>query len=283
MQKFSLEFKDRPVQSLFALGDSRLVQASFEPGHGLTKHIAKQTLNIIVLTGKVKFTVDNQTLELQPSEMVVVEPLTEHAIEAIEQSTLLLNFIANQQQAEEVAQAPAPEEGNTLKHTTAFDQPELIDRVAPELRGFIEDHVEVCKALHASKQVFDIEQYQTTLQIVGEELERHFVYEEEILFPRLNKVLGGADVGPVPRLLQEHEKIRSVFGSVSDLVERFSVDTSAQAPLETQMNNLVDLLWNHIGKEDNHLFPMAGRLLSVEDKKEIEREVKERDKALVSG
>ncbi len=277
MQKFSLEFKERSVQSLFALGEARVVQASFEPGQGLTKHVAKHTLNLIVLTGRIKFTVNGEVHELKASEMAVVEPLNEHAIEAIEKSTLILNLIPDPSAASDAA----PGEGAGLKHTTAFDQPDLLDKVAPELRCFIEDHVEVCRALDAAKKVFDIGVYKDALSLVGEELNRHFVYEEEILFPRLNKVLGGADVGPVPRLLQEHEKIRQVFGSVSDLVDRYHSDKSAQTPLETQMQNLIELLWNHIGKEDNHLFPMAGRLLSEDDKKAVEREVKERDLAHV--
>jgi hemerythrin-like domain-containing protein/quercetin dioxygenase-like cupin family protein len=279
MQKFSLEFKDRSVQSLFTSGEAKVVLASFEPGQGLTKHMAKHTVNLIVLTGKIKLTVKGEVQELNAHEMVIVEPATEHAIEAIEKSTLLMNLIPEPDSTQ--ANAAGPGEGAALKHTTAFDQPDLIDKVAPELRCFVEDHIEVCQALHRAKQAFDIEQYQSTLKIVGEELNRHFVYEEEILFPRLNKVLGGADVGPVPRLLQEHEKIRSVYCSVSDLVERYQSDKNAQGPLETQMHNLVELLWSHVGKEDNHLFPMAGRLLSAEDKKAVEREVKERDLAHV--
>jgi quercetin dioxygenase-like cupin family protein/iron-sulfur cluster repair protein YtfE (RIC family) len=278
MQKFSLEFKERSVQSLFTSGEARVVQASFEPGQGLTKHLAKHTVNLIVLTGRVKLTVKGEAQELKAHEMVIIEPATEHAIEAIEKSTLLLNLIP--EPGSEPA-AARPGEGAGVKHTTAFDQPDLIEKVAPELRCFVEDHIEVCQALDAAKKGFDIEQYKKTLSIVGEELSRHFVYEEEILFPRLNKVLGGADVGPVPRLLQEHEKIRSIYCSASDLVERFQTDTNVEGPLETQMLNLIELLWSHIGKEDNHLFPMAGRLLSDDDKKAIEREVKERDLAHV--
>ncbi len=280
MQKFSLDFKDRSVQSLYTLGDNRFVQASFMPGQGFTKNVTKQMLSVVVLTGRIKFTAGNETIELLPSELVIVEPATEHSIEAVEQSTLLLTMIARSEKTGEQT-AKSPDDGGALRHTTAYDDPQLLDRIAPELKCFVEDHIEVCEVLVAAKNEFNVNQYKETLQVIGDELNRHFVYEEEILFPRLNRVLGGADVGPVPRLLQEHEKIRSVYGSVADLVERFSVSSSSQEPLETQMNNLIELLWNHCGKEDTHLFPMAGRLLSVEDKKAIEAEVRERDKARV--
>src|SRR5579875_1589848 len=90
MEKISLQFRDRPVQNVLQRGDSKFVQLSFEPGEGLTKHRVPLALAVIVLTGRVLFTVEEQTEPLDASDMLTVDPGVEHAIEAVERSTVLL-------------------------------------------------------------------------------------------------------------------------------------------------------------------------------------------------
>lgn len=95
MEKVSLQFRDRPVQSVMQRGESKFVQLSFEAGKGLVKHRAPLALTVIVLTGRVSFTVDEHTQVLESSEMLAVDPGVEHAIEAIERSTVLLVLTPN--------------------------------------------------------------------------------------------------------------------------------------------------------------------------------------------
>lgn len=90
MEKFSLQFRDKPVQNVLQRGESKFVQLSFEPGKGLAKHRVPLSLTVVVLTGRVVFTVEDNTQVLEASEMLAVDKSVEHAIEAIEKSTVLL-------------------------------------------------------------------------------------------------------------------------------------------------------------------------------------------------
>lgn len=90
MERYALSFRDKPVQNIVQRGKSKFVQLSFNPGQGLAKHQASLALTVIVLTGHVLFTVGHQTESLQSSDMLTLEPSVEHAIEAVEQSTVLL-------------------------------------------------------------------------------------------------------------------------------------------------------------------------------------------------
>lgn len=90
METYSLQFRDRPVQSVLQRGESKFVQLSFEPGEGLSKHRAPLALTVIVLTGQIRFTVGDETEVLNASEMLALEPAIEHAVEAVERSTVLL-------------------------------------------------------------------------------------------------------------------------------------------------------------------------------------------------
>jgi len=90
MERFSLQFRDRQVQSVLQRGQSKFVQLSFEPRQGLTKHRAPLALTVVVLTGQVSFTVGDRTERLNASDMLAIGPDVEHEIEAIERSTVLL-------------------------------------------------------------------------------------------------------------------------------------------------------------------------------------------------
>jgi quercetin dioxygenase-like cupin family protein len=90
MERYSLQFRDRTVQSVLQRGQSKFVQLSLEPGEGLTKHRASLTLTVIVLTGQIRFTADERAEVLDASDMLALAPGVEHAVEAIEKSTVLL-------------------------------------------------------------------------------------------------------------------------------------------------------------------------------------------------
>jgi quercetin dioxygenase-like cupin family protein len=90
MERYSLQFQNQMVRSVFQRGDSKIVQLSLEPGQGLTKHSTKHALAVIVLTGQIRFTVGDSEEIHGASEMLTLDPLQEHAVEAVEKSTVLL-------------------------------------------------------------------------------------------------------------------------------------------------------------------------------------------------
>lgn len=90
MERYSLQFRDHAVQSIFQRGGSKFIQLSFDPGQGLTKHHAPLVLTVIVLSGEIQFTVGEKTEVLSALDMLTLDPGVEHAVEAIEKSTVLL-------------------------------------------------------------------------------------------------------------------------------------------------------------------------------------------------
>lgn len=149
--------------------------------------------------------------------------------------------------------------------------PKLIEKVAPQLRPFVEDHINVCKVLDSAKGTLKKETVQAVLQVVGEELDHHFVAEEELLFPHMGKHVGGIDVGPVARLIEEHHKIRELYGELQEMFDVFVKQDSerTRTSLDEKLKELSRALLNHLGKEDSHLFPMASRILSEDEKNAI--------------
>lgn len=272
MKQFNLGFQDSRFRPLFESGNNKIVQVSLPVNYRIDKHQKDQHLTIIALSGKVQVETGGQKVELTPSNMLVIEPKQEHALFALEESIVLLVLM---QKVADVFDEVVMEENCEL--TSIYTNPEKIELIAPELRSFVEDHVEVCKALEVAKGSFNYENYESALNLIGDELKRHFVYEEEIFFPKWGPYLGGNDVGPVPKLIKEHKKIREMHKKILPLMDQWKVEPHVQTDLVDKMEKLSYFLLKHIEKEDTHLFPMASRLLSAEDKTAIAKELAERE------
>jgi hemerythrin-like domain-containing protein len=67
-------------------------------------------------------------------------------------------------------------------------------------------------------------------------------------------------------MLHEHELGRAAVRAIAEALERVKRgEAGAGADLAAALLAYVELLRNHISKEDNVLFPMADRLLPAED------------------
>lgn len=264
MNKVSFAFQEQNVKSVLQHGEGKFVQLSLNPGEGLTKHRTPHHLAVIVLRGVIRFSLGGETEELSAQEMVTVEPKVEHAVEAVEQSIVLL-VIMPQYEAPMV-----PTAGYAVDHENAYQNPALLDTIIPELRSLVDDHIELCKLLsqHAEDH---FEEIPPLLKAVARELDTHFLAEEEVVFPPVALHTGGKDVGPIPRLLDEHHRIRNLHREATQILSlaQSQADPHAEELLKEKIIELSTQLLNHLGKEDSHLFPMAGRLLTEDEKKEI--------------
>ncbi|GGJ12590.1 hypothetical protein GCM10010885_22460 [Alicyclobacillus cellulosilyticus] len=93
MERYSLHFRDRPVQGLLQKGQSKFLLLSLAPGQGLTNHRAPMALAVIVLSGTIRFLVNGQAEILRNSDMLVLDAHVEHAVEALERSVVLLVLV----------------------------------------------------------------------------------------------------------------------------------------------------------------------------------------------
>ncbi len=90
-------------------------------------------------------------------------------------------------------------------------------------------------------------------------LNRHIDIEEQLLFPIFEEKMGLFGGGPTVVMKHEHVQIRDSIGSVVAALE--SSDTPA---VEAAIDDLVDTLSVHNGKEEGILYPMTDRALGSE-------------------
>jgi len=91
----------------------------------------------------------------------------------------------------------------------------------------------------------------------------HHAKEERHLFPALGAKGFPAEAGPVAVMLHEHEEGRAAVRAITEaLPGARDGDRKAAEALSNALLAYVELLRNHIFKEDNVLFPMADRVLA---------------------
>lgn len=270
VQPISLEYRPTVFQQVFHEGQNRMVLLSMPQDYVLAHHRAPQMLAVLVLTGSIQFTIDNEPRILNAMEGLAVPANTEHAVLARTQSTVLLTLFES---SEPVPSTHDAEGGDEENHVCVHTRPDMMARISPELKLLVDDHVQVCDALEVVHEPFNAEAYEKMLNLVGEELDHHFVFEETILFPRLAKYLGGSDVGPIAKLLQEHTTLREKHANCANLLKKWRDDGSVQGTLERRTHAMAHLLLKHIENEDGYIFPMASRILSKDELAVIDNEL----------
>ena len=90
----------------------------------------------------------------------------------------------------------------------------------------------------------------------------HHGKEEDLLFPALEKFGIPKEGGPIGIMLMEHEQGRSyVRGMARALGKHKKGDSSALGEFAGKARDYIALLSQHIGKEDQVLFPMGEKVL----------------------
>jgi len=100
----------------------------------------------------------------------------------------------------------------------------------------------------------------------------HHGKEENHLFVRLVEKGMPKEGGPVGQMLIEHEQGRWFVQSMADSIpEALKGNASALKTFTQNAQGYVQLLRAHIQKEDKVLFPLADKVLSEEDQKQLMR------------
>lgn len=93
----------------------------------------------------------------------------------------------------------------------------------------------------------------------------HHGKEEQILFPQMEKAGVANENGPIGVMLAEHEQGRGYIRGMSQaIVDYNSGATEATQPLIENVTLYIELLGQHINKENEVLFTMADKLFSAE-------------------
>jgi hemerythrin-like domain-containing protein len=97
----------------------------------------------------------------------------------------------------------------------------------------------------------------------------HHGKEEELLFKRMADRGFPLQGGPIAVMLNEHDMGRAFIKGIADGAAEIGSDPGAAKRVTENAQGYIDLLRNHIGKENNVLFPMADRVLSAEDQADL--------------
>ncbi len=98
----------------------------------------------------------------------------------------------------------------------------------------------------------------------------HHVKEEGVLFKALERNGMPPDRGPVAVMLTEHEQGRVFTRRMRAAAEKWQAgDLSAREDAASNALAYVTLLRQHIHKEDQVLFPMAGRVIPVDQQAQV--------------
>lgn len=100
----------------------------------------------------------------------------------------------------------------------------------------------------------------------------HHGKEEELLFKRMVDRGFPLQGGPIAVMLNEHDMGRAFIKGIADGAAKIGSDPGAAKRVTENAQGYIDLLRNHIGKENNVLFPMADRVLSAEDQAHLSKE-----------
>lgn len=100
-------------------------------------------------------------------------------------------------------------------------------------------------------------------------LQRHIVWEEEILFPLFEERTGMRDTGPTAVMRMEHRKIKEFLEKIHNNLSPKDI-----TKLNELENGLVEVLTAHNEKEENILYPWIDNTLNEEEIKEVFEKIK---------
>lgn len=132
-----------------------------------------------------------------------------------------------------------------------------------------QDHVKILESMDmletAIKDYFiDTEKVKEFLEFTENFSEPHHKKEEQVLFPKLKEKGIPEENGPIGMMLFEHGIKRSYVNNLKDAL--FDDDKEA---IKSNGSAIINLMRDHIYKEDNILYPCAKDVLSEEEMSEM--------------
>jgi regulator of cell morphogenesis and NO signaling len=121
---------------------------------------------------------------------------------------------------------------------------------------------ELFKTFQTSKRV-DFAKAKEAFKEFTVGLQRHIVWEEELLFPMWEEKTGMIEDGPTPVMRFEHSQIKQLLGAIHEKVEGQNLDT------DQNEQALLNLLSSHNRKEERALYPAIDKVISAEEREKI--------------
>lgn len=129
---------------------------------------------------------------------------------------------------------------------------------------------EICKKLESGEKVNSdhLERIVEFIRVFADKC--HHSKEEELLFPAMEEAGVPKEGGPIAVMLIEHNYGREYVKGMSQAISKYkSGDTGASAEIVNNARGYIELLTQHIYKENNILYPIADKFLSEKKQKEL--------------
>lgn len=110
------------------------------------------------------------------------------------------------------------------------------------------------------------------VEYVDEEVRHHNKHEEDALFPIVERYVDG----PTAVLREDHHKMERIYKKLSYSIKTLRENTDdkiARAELCESAEDIVQLMVNHIHKENQILFPMIQRFCTKEELREVAKKL----------
>ncbi len=123
---------------------------------------------------------------------------------------------------------------------------------------------------YSAEKLIDIERAESIFLSFKNELERHIIWEEDILFPVFERKTGIKDGGPTSVMRAEHIQIKNHLQEIKKKLHAKKI----QNPCKEEVA-LLEVLESHNQKEENILYPGIDNLTSEQEKELMIKEMSE--------
>ena len=115
--------------------------------------------------------------------------------------------------------------------------------------------------MYSKEKLVDIERAESIFLFFKSELERHIIWEEDILFPVFERKTGIKDGGPTSVMRMEHIQIKNHLQEIKKKIHAKKIQNLFKEEVA-----LFKLLESHNQKEENILYPGIDNLTSEREK-----------------
>lgn len=158
LKRESFSFSDDPLRNVHICGDAKVLQLCLKKSDRIAKRRIQESAFVLTLSGAIRIESEGKEELLRTAEAVVLEPAEEHAVEALEDSVLLLVLLPKTREAS-VSYArsiAADETRETWK-----------DALLPEFLVLAADHKKIIALLDGLRE-FDIKMLDPVLSKVAD-------------------------------------------------------------------------------------------------------------------
>jgi uncharacterized protein (DUF2249 family) len=134
---------------------------------------------------------------------------------------------------------------------------------------FERDHQEIDVLLGYLRRGFRKASAPATLAVLFDDfnvrLERHIRWEEEILFPEVERKAPMLVSGPGEVMRMEHREIRRLKGIAGDFLHQKAMNPAAITDAAEAIEQMTEVLVGHNRKEENVYYPMSNEMFSPDE------------------